>query len=344
MALFSRHSVGLQTIYSDLKRRASEQAIVLVGTPGSVGEREVRGKSFLYRQYYDARGKKTADYLGPADDAGALERANAVREAIDVTNALLGDARLLAREGYVRVDSRTNAIVASLARHGLFRAGAMLVGSHAFGALLNDMGIKSGAHLTEDIDVARLNPLKLAAERASFAKMLEDSTVPLSPILGFDRKVPPTSYKIAGRERLRVDLLTPTSGRDVKVVPIPELDAHATALPHLAYLLGESTDAIVIGRESVVAVRVPRPERLALHKLWVSQVRAATSEKSSKDVHQGAVLMAALSENESGALEEAFSAFPKGARAKLRLGLKQARTLLMREAHERAVEVLEAML
>jgi hypothetical protein len=330
MALFSRHSVGLQTIYSDLKRRASEQPFVLVGTPGSVGEREVRGKPFLYRQFYDALGKKKADYLGPADDADALERAKAIREAIEVTNGLLGDARLLAREGYVRVDSRTNAIVASLANHGLFRAGALLVGSHAFGALLNDMGIKSGAHLTEDVDVARSSPLKLAAEHTSFVKMLEASTVPLSPILGFDRKVPPTSYKIAGRE--------------AKVVPIPELEAHATALPNLAYLLGESMNVIVIGRESVVAVRVPRPERLALHKLWVSQVRAATSEKSPKDIHQGAVLIAVLAENESGALDEAFAAFPKSARAKLRLALQQARTLLAREAHERAVEIVDAML
>jgi len=72
--------------------------------------------------------------------------------------------------------------------------------------------------------------------------------------------------------------------------------------------------------------------------------RAATSEKSPNDVHQGAVLLAVLAENESGALDEAFDAFPKSARAKLRLGLKQARTLLVGEAHERGVETVEAML
>ncbi len=266
--------MGVQTIYSDLKRRASEQAFVLIGTPGSVGEREVRGRAFLYRQFYDARGKKSAEYLGPLDDKAARKRAESIREAIEVANGLLGDARLLAREGYVRVESRTNAIIASLANHGMFRAGALLVGSHAFGALVNELGIKS---------------------------------------------------KIAGRDRLRVDLLTPSSGRD------------------LDYVLSQSIETVIIGRESVVPVRVPRPERFALHKLWVAQMRGATNEKRTKDIHQGAVLVAALAETEVGALEEAFAAFPKSARTKLRSGLKQAHGVLVREGHERGADVLDAL-
>jgi hypothetical protein len=343
MSLFSRHSVAVQTIYSDLKRRALEQLFVLVGTPGSVGEREVRGRPFLYRQFYDARGKKVADYLGSSDDDGARRRAAEVRDAIEVANGLLGDARLLAREGYVRVESRTNAVIASLANHGMFRAGALLVGSHAFGALLNDMGVKGGAHLTEDVDVARLHRLELEDGHASFAKMLDDSTLPLSPVLGSDRRVPPTSFKIAGRDRLRVDLLTPAPGRDVKVVAVPELDAHATALPHLAYLLGESIEAVVIGRESVVPVRVPRPERFAIHKLWVAQVRDATSDKRPKDIRQAALLIAALAEDDATAVEEAVDIFPKIARSKMRLGAQQARDVLSREDHERGAALLRSI-
>lgn len=322
MALYSRHSVGLTTIYSDLKRRASEQTRLLVGTPGSVGERLVNGHAFLYRQYYDPYGKKVADYLGSAGDPEARARADAVREVIETTNGLLADARLLGRQGYVRVESRANAVLSALANHGLFRGGAVLVGSHAYGALLNDLGIKAAAHLTEDVDVARPDRLKIA--HASFAKMLEDSGIPLSPILGFDRKAHPTSYKAPGRDRLRVDLLVPTSGREVKVLPVPELDAHATALPYLDYLLGDPIEAIVLGRDAVVPVKVPSPERFVLHKLLVSQLRSTTSEKRPKDLQQATVLATALLESDAGALAEAKDALPKSARTHVSRAAKMA--------------------
>lgn len=343
MPLFSKHSLGVQTIYSDLKRRAAEQPFLLVGTPGSVGQREVHGQPFLYRQFYDPGGAKRADYIGPAGDAVAQQRAAAIREAIEVSNGLLLDARLLAREGYVRVDSRVNAVVASLANHALFRAGAVLVGSHAYGSLLNELGIKSGAHLTEDIDVARLHRLKLGVDQVSFAKMLEESTVSLSPVPGLDRKDHPTSFKAPGRDRLRVDLLVPAAGREVKVLPVPELEAYATALPHLDYVLTDPIDAIVLGRESVVPVKVPRPERMALHKLYVSQVRTSTSEKRTKDIQQAAVLVAVLAEADPGALEDALASFPRSARAKLQRGAKLALEVLETAGHERGLEALQGV-
>jgi len=345
VSLFSRHSVGLQTIYSDLKRRAAEQPFLLIGTPGSVSEREVGGRLFLYRQFYDPAGKKTADYIGPAADPAARKHADAIKDEIDLAKGLLADARLLARQGYVRVDARTGAIVAALTNHGLFRAGATIVGSHAYGALLNELGARSAAHLTEDIDVARGDKLALDPENdMSFARMLEDSTISLSPIVGFDRKAQATSYKARGRDRLRVDLLVPTDGREVKVLPVPELKAHATALPHLRYLLTEPIDSIIIGRESVAAVKVPRPERLAWHKMLVSQLRGSTTEKRGKDIQQAAVLVAILAESDPGALESAFDAVPTRARTKTKRGAEQAMKLLVEQRHERASQLLESLL
>ena len=65
-ALFSPHPLVLQTAYSELKRRADEQPFLLMGTPGSVSVRTVKGQRFLYRQFYDAVGGKRADYIGAA--------------------------------------------------------------------------------------------------------------------------------------------------------------------------------------------------------------------------------------------------------------------------------------
>jgi hypothetical protein len=342
-ALFSRHPLVLQTAFSELKRQASEQPFVLVGTPGSVSVRQVNGGRFYYRQFYDARGKKAADYLGPVGRPQAEERAEAVREQITVANALTKEGRLLAQHGYVRTDSRTSAIVAALANRGLFRAGALLVGSHAYGALLNDLGVRAAAFVTEDVDVARGERLAIATPE-DFGGILAESTVDLRPVPGFGRDAPTTSYKPPGRDRLRVDLLVPGRGNEVTTREVPELNAHAMALPHLAYLLEDPIEATLLGRESVVPVRVPRPEAFAWHKMLVSQLRTSTSEKKTKDVLQAAVLFAVLAEEAPDALASSLDAVPRAARTKTLAGAKQVLAQLAARGHDRAVEAMNELL
>jgi hypothetical protein len=344
VTLVSRHSLLMQTAYSDAKRRASEQTFVLVGSAGSVSEREVNGRRFYYRQFYDAEGKKAADYLGPVGQPQGEARARAVRDEIDLAGALHVDVRELARAGYCRVDRRTSAILAALANHELFRAGAVLVGSHAFGVLLNELGARAAAYQTEDIDVARAQPLRIAlAAESSFERMLADSTVPLHPVPGFDRKTPASSYKTPGASRLRVDLLAPARGSDIGTLPVPELRAHATALPFLSYLLTDPIDAVVLG-QSVVPVTVPSPERFVWHKMLVAQLRGSTREKRNKDIVQAAALFAVLAEDAPGETERAFAALPHGSKAKTRDGARQVLTLLRASGHENASEVLTAVL
>jgi hypothetical protein len=345
MALFSRHSLLLQTAFSELKRRAEEQPFVLVGSPGSVSERDVNGRRFYYRQFYDALGKKRAEYIGPIGHPAAEDRARATRDEIELTNALVREARDLARRGYARLDSRTGAILAALANHGLFRAGALLVGSHAYGALLNELGARAATYSTEDIDVARPRALEVALpEGATFARMLADSYVPLHPVPSLDRKAASTSYKVAGTDPLRVDLLVPTGGNEVTTRAVPELSAHATALPFLGYLLADPIDGVVLGREGVVAVKLPRPEAFAWHKMLVSQLRGATREKRGKDTSQAAVLFAVLAEEAPDALERAFAALPRGSKTKARMAATAVLTLLETADHARATEMLRDFL
>ncbi len=341
-SIFSRHPLVLQTAYSDLKRQALEQPFVLVGTAGSVGAREVKGRRFLYRQFYDAEGKKQAEYVGPEGDAAAERRASHLREQIAVTNALLRDGRLLAQGGYVRADPRTTAVLGAMANRGLFRAGAVLVGSHAYAVLLNDLGIRAAAFATEDVDIARGARLELAAQQ-DFAEVLAESLVPLYPVPALDRKLPATSYKPKGGSRFRVDLLVPARGTEVQTRAVPELAAHATALPFLGPLLEAPIEAVVLGRESVVPVRVPRPEAFAWHKMVVSQERATTSDKRAKDVLQASVVFAFLAEDAPEPLEGAFRALPSSARTRARAGAVRVRAQLEAASHERAVELLDGI-
>lgn len=340
-ALFSRHPLALHTTYSELKRTALERRFVLLGSPGSVGEREVSGRRFHYRQYYDPVGKKTADYLGPVGDADAEARTAAVRALIEETKALLPELRLLSQSGYVRVDARTSAVVGSLANGGLFRSGLVLVGSHAYGVLLNELGIRAAAFATEDVDFARAERLEIAT--TSFAELLAASKVPLRPIPGFGRNAPPTAYKGTGRDRFRVDLLVPTRGTEIATKRVPELDAHATALPRLGYLLERPIEGAVLARDNVVAVRIPRPEAFVWHKLLVSRSRTSTSEKRAKDVDQAAVIFAALAEDAPDTLAAALAEMSRRAREGALSAGEQLRARLDKDGHRRAVELLEEL-
>lgn len=342
--LFTKQPLALQTAFSELKRQALEQPAVLIGTPGSVVVRTTGGRRFFYRDYYDPNGKKAGDYLGPEDDAAGQSRAAEVRDRIAFANGLLEEAALLAQNGYVRVEPRTGAIIAALANNGLFRAGAQLVGSHAYGALLNDLGARAAATGTEDIDVARARRLALDGDAKSFEAMLEDSRVPLHPVPSLDRKAPSTSFKPPGRDRLRVDLLMPTDGGIVKVLAAPELAAHATGLPWLRYLTAETQPGLVIGRSAMVPVNLPRPERLAWHKMLVSQIRDATSDKAPKDLEQAATLVAILAESAPESLAAAFRAVPRGAREKTLQGAKRVLARLKATKHVEAAELIAELM
>lgn len=340
-ALFSKHPFALQAAFAELKRRASEQLRLLVGTPGSV---VVRTGAFLYRDFYGPDGKKAGEYIGPVADDAAQAHADEIREQIALANALIEEAALLSRNGYVRIEARANAILAALANNGLFRAGALLVGSHAYGAILNDLGARAFATATEDVDVARARVLAVESDSKSLEEMLRDSRVPLQPIPQLERKKPSTSFKPPGPDRLRVDFLMPTEGSEVKVLAAPELRAHATALPWFRYLVDHSMPAVVIGRSTMVPVNVPLPERLAFHKMLVSQLRHATSEKSGKDIEQAATLFAILSEAAPEALEAAFAKVPMKVRKKTKAGARRVLERLKETKHEQAVDLLTELL
>lgn len=326
--LYTLHPRPLTTLYGDLENHAAAQAELLLGTPGSLLERQnAAGFRFYARQFYDGEGNKREQYVaGPVGDAAADVAAEQVRARIADANEALRDARLLGREGFQLVDARAFVTLASLHNHGLFRAGAVLVGSHALGALLNRMGVRAAAYSTEDVDLARGQALAFSKRPdASLLDMLRDSGLAFVPVPAMDVRDAPTSWKQKGRGRFHVDLLVPSPDRSFPIVPVPELKAHATGLPYLRYLLGQTQTSIVLSRMGCCLVRLPTPERFAVHKLVVSQLRVGHDAKSEKDRYQAAVVVAALAEGHPGALDSAIDDLPAGARRYLAAAIAQVR-------------------
>ena len=102
--------------------------------------------------------------------------------------------------------------------------------------------------------------------------------------------------------------------------------------------------AVVIGRSTMVPVNVPLPERLAFHKMLVSQLRRETSEKVSKDLEQASTLVALLSELAPENLEAAFSKVPAKAREKTKRGARRVLDRLKKTKHDQAVDLLAELL
>jgi hypothetical protein len=311
-ALFTSHENALNLLFAELKATAEEQEEAFLGTPGTLSERvNETGTEFWVHRYSDAVGQRRETYLGKADDPKLVPVLDRWRKRIEATNATISRVRVLARAGFATVDRKTYATVAALHNHGLFSAGGFLVGSHAYGALLNGLGIRTIPYATEDVDIARGERLALPEVRP-FLDLLRDSGVDFLEVPPLRRREPSTSFKEPGRSRFKVDLLVPSSGEGYPAVAVPELKAHARGLPYLHYLLAESQQLPLLSPYGVVQVRVPIPERYAIHKLVISQLRSKDS-RPAKDLGQAAVLIAALVERFPGAIEDALRALPKGA-------------------------------
>lgn len=339
--LYVPHGRALTLLFSDVENHALATSEVFTGTAGSVIERSnAGGFRFYAHQFYDGDGLRRERYLaGPVGAPEADRIAAELGARIGDLKQLVPSLRLLGREGYNLVDSRTFAALASLSNHGVFAAGGLLIGSHAFGVILNRLGARVAPYATEDIDIARREPLSFAGPpSSSFADMLRASGLDFVDVPALDRKAPPTSWKQRGRSRFQVDLLVPARGETFPVVPVRELGAWATGLPHLDYLLAESQMTALLAREGCCAVRVPVPERFAVHKLLVSQRRTGQDAKAKKDLAQAAALCAALSDAHPGAIESALAAAPRSARKFIRGGIAAARALLA--PHPRAIEEL----
>jgi hypothetical protein len=330
----SRFEAPFQVLFSEIAERAFGQEQLLLSSPGTVVRLEKNGATYLYSRVYGADGKRHDEYLGREDAPATRERLAELRARTMEARELAAAARTLRAQGYAAADNSAAVTLAAVFNVGFFRQGGVLVGTHAFGAILNSLGARLRArYTTEDIDLARGHRIQLALRpETTFLDILRASGLPFCEVPELDAGVPPSSFKVRG-QKLRVDLLVPGDGR-YRSVPIPELGVHGTGLPYLDYLLADSIQTVVLGREHVIPVRVPTAARFALHKLIVATLRVASSAaKAEKDVTQAAVLITVLADRLGTELEEAADALPQSVRPRVARSAKRAASLVPPERH-----------
>jgi hypothetical protein len=219
--------------------------------------------------------------------------------------------RVLRAEGMTSMDRQSGSLLRALSLAGVFRVGGVLVGTQAFRLYEGELGVRiAGADLamTLDFDIAAFERLSLTIGDAVDAAPTDIlKPFDFAPVPELDRDSV-WRWKQSKSQAL-VEFLTPSFEEDEGIKPLKSLGVSARALRHLNYLIADPIQAVGLYREGV-PVRVPRPERFAIHKLIVADRRRTGPDalKSRKDRAQARFLIHVLAEDRPEDLKEAYEA------------------------------------
>lgn len=297
-----------QIAFSDLVERAHDvQFSDQFSEKGSFTKYNRRGRDYWYHRTLehqsDGTPKLKAQYVGPVDDPEVTKRVESsqILKADYVARRRL--ASQLRRSGLPTPTKTEGEVIDRLAKNGLFRLRATIVGSHAFQTYSGLLGVKLDEDLyrTEDVDIAQFHSISVLIDDSTgdFGKILGEVDPTFSPFFhGF------TDNLVAGyrnKDGLKVEVLTPNRSNaeyGYSLAKMPSLGGiGAQALPFLDFLIHEPVRSVIL-HDAGVGVVVPAPERFAVHKLIVSTRRNHVQGRSkvSKDLAQAASLINALSE------------------------------------------------
>jgi hypothetical protein len=289
----------------------------MVAAPaGSFVSKAIKGGVYWYLQRMEGE-RKRQQYLGRESPAllswiESVKEARARLATDEAQRSRLCD--MLAAGGAATESAPMLRVLSLLTQAGVFRMGGILVGTQAFAAYGNMLGVRFAqqALRTQDIDIAqdRSIGIALSSETAPLEveRTLTGAGLGFFPVPGFDPRQPSTSFKIRGRD-LRVDFLTPLVGAESgEPVYLPALGVAAHPLRFLDYLIAAPAQAVVVGGGGVL-VNVPDPARFAFHKLWISGRRPVSEQtKAAKDLRQGAAGLEVLLEDRSADVVAAWEA------------------------------------
>ncbi|MEQ9610523.1 MAG: GSU2403 family nucleotidyltransferase fold protein [Gammaproteobacteria bacterium] len=307
-----RHSMASTTAYIDLLEKHLMEDVS--GIKGAPTLRKRSGRQYWYDRYRVGDSVHES-YLG--EDSAQL------RSFIEDHKANQEDAaarkermayliRLMNADRFLRLDRTTGSLFSALSKAGFFRLGGVVVGTHAFRAYEGELGVRLDVELgafTDDIDIAGFEHLSVAIAETDLANPSADEI-----FRGLEFKPVPSLasehvWKWAQTKGdAVVEFLTPSFGSEEPTKRLPALGVSAKCLNHLNYLIRQPIDAVLNYRSGVL-VKIPRPERYAIHKLIVSERRGQgpNPQKARKDRMQAEFLIHVLADDRPDELRWAYS-------------------------------------
>lgn len=311
MIPYTELSLTAQTAYSQLldAALAADHMRSVADLSGSFAPKTVKGHKYWYFQYTEPSGKLRQIFVGPDNDA--VKSLIARKSSPSALASLTGLARAALALGCAEVLPRHFRVIRRLAEYGFFRAGGMLVGTHAFLAFGNMLGVTWGdSSRTQDIDFAHAGknvalalPADLEVQTHEAIRSLEMGFLPLS---GLSTKAGAT-YLNPREPDFRLDFLTTLHRERDLPYEHPQLHVVLQPLKFMEYSLENVQQAVLFCAEGAVVVNVPDPVRYALHKLLVyGERRGSFAAKSNKDLVQAGCLLSLMKERRPWEVEEAW--------------------------------------
>jgi len=293
-------SLSAQTLYAqcfDTAAAAELSRSIASIRGGSIATKTVKGARYFYFQYRDVSGAVRQIYLGShsARLQALIDRAHAPSPR----PLLAGLARGAIGLGCAPALRKHFRVIERLGEYGFFRAGGVLVGTHAFLGYGNMLGVRWGdADRTQDVDLAHAGKNVAVALPANIEVgthgAIESLELGLIPVAGRAGKAG-ASYLNPADPELRLDFLTTRHRGRETPIEHAQLGVVLQPLPFLEYALEQVTQLALLSEEGAVVVNVPAPERFALHKLVVHGERGSRyAAKAVKDLAQSAALLEVL--------------------------------------------------
>ena len=301
-----------QVAYADLLTSLYTSAIPDRGI--SCFTRNVKGKDYWYLQYTVGPNKRSC-YIGP-DTESIRELVAKCRQKQDEDKPQrIERKRMVATcvaAGLHALSPAEARVYEVLAQAGLFEAGAVIVGTHAFLHIGNMLCVQweRFAVRTRDVDIAQEQTIAVASPPVDMdvRETLIRADKGVLPVPALDSRQPSTRFSLRNQD-LTVSLLTPLRGRpSSNPVMLKGMNAAAEPVRYLDYLIEDSQPAAVPAGTGLL-IRIPSPARFALHKLVVSQRRpVAFAVKGRKDLAQAAAVLDVLKDLRPGDIDLAGDA------------------------------------
>lgn len=297
MNAYSTLSLSAQTAYSQLLDavQAAELRRSVADLPGSFASKQVKGHTYWYFQYTEISGKLHQLYVGP--DSERVRALIGQRETAGTSTPLEPLARSAMALGCEPLLPAHYKVIRRLSDYAFFRAGGVLIGTHAFLAFGNMLGVHWGdTSRTQDVDFAHAGKQMAIALPSDIAVdthgAIESLQMGFLPIVSSTGKVGGT-YLSSRDPDFQLDFLTPLHRGGDSPYEHPQLKVVLQPLKFMEYLLEDVQQAVLFCADGAVVANVPHPARYALHKLIVFGERpVARAIKANKDLRQSAALLA----------------------------------------------------
>jgi hypothetical protein len=293
---------AVQTLFADLLQQVETAPVA-----GSVYRRTGHGAEYIYAKTPVGSGR-IDQFVGKSGDSEAEERAMSLQTGAELATQRRRIVAFLRRQGLSGPDRAMGAILDVLAHAGLFKAGAVLVGTAAYliSEPLVGSRLPSPTLMTGDVDLATASVALTAEPPERLETILRRADPTFEGVPQLKAKAPPSRFRSANG--YLVDLVTPTRSReDSNPVALAALNAGAAPLQYLAWLIDGSVRTVALSGAGVL-VNVPQPARYAVHKLILAQRRDASGRlKRAKDLDQAKAMIEVLRRHDPFALEDALN-------------------------------------